>query len=191
LRIGFFIGLLSFLRKGRPARLNPPAYTKILTRSANGPTGSRHIELRWRLHHQRRQLLPDVRLDLDGSTSPRSIAETVKTAVPVALEPTPNDLRIFRQRGRDLLDSFALVRHEHDARSCNFPMLGAPTPNERLESSSWFTIEPNSVLRYPSMHPSFSCGFVERQLDSAGERTDPSAYFHPLHETIVTFETRH
>jgi hypothetical protein len=34
------------------------------------------------------------------------------------------------------------------------------------------------MLRYPACHPSFSSGFVERQLDSAGERTGASAYFH-------------
>jgi len=176
---------------GCAADLPPVTASNEVSERSNRPPGSRHIELRRQLHDQRCQLLPDMRLDLHGPTGPRSIAETVKTTVPVALEPAPNDLRIFRQGGGDLLDSFALVRQQHDAGSCNFPMLGASTPNERLKPTSWFTIEPNPVLRYPAMHPSFSCGFVERQLDSAGERTDPPAYFHPSHETIVTFETRH
>ena len=70
-------------------------------------------------------------------------------------------------------------------------MLRAAPPHERLKPSSRFPIEPNPVLRYPLPHPSFSCGFVERQLDSAGERTGASRYFHPLHEAIVTFETLH
>jgi hypothetical protein len=49
----------------------------------------------------------------------------------------------------------------------------------------------NPMLRYSACHPSFSCGFVERQLDSAGERTGPSGYFHPSRKAIVTFGTQH
>ena len=39
--------------------------------------------------------------------------------------------------------------------------------------------------------PANTSGFVERQLDSAGERTGASAYFHRLGKAIVTFGTPH
>jgi hypothetical protein len=103
----------------------------------------------------------------------------------------PNDLPVNRQARADLLNAPAVVGHEHDLRSLNHPVLGRATPDERFQSLARLPIEPNPKFRYPSLHPSFSCGFVEQQLDSAGERTGTSAYFHPSREGIVTFETRH
>jgi hypothetical protein len=98
---------------------------------------------------------------------------------------------IHGQRGGNLLDSMALVRQQDDAGPNDHPVGWATAPNHSLQPTAAFGFEPSSVFGYSSLHPSFSSGFVERQLDSAGERMGATKYFHASNEAILTFETRH
>jgi hypothetical protein len=85
----------------------------------------------------------------------------------------------------------AVRRQQYNAGPLDHEVLAAAPPHECLKPLPRLLVELNPMLRYPTCHPSFSCGFVERQLDSAGERTGASSYFHRLPKAIVTFGTQH
>jgi hypothetical protein len=84
-----------------------------------------------------------------------------------------------------------LVGQQDDPGPNDFPMSRAPAPNQSLQSAAGFRFEADSIFGYSLQHPSFSSGFVERQLDSAGERMGASEYFHASNEAILTSETQH
>ena len=98
---------------------------------------------------------------------------------------------VERQGDADLLDAIPLVGQQYDLSSANHPVCWAAAPNQSLQAATGFGFEADSILGYSPMHPSFSSGFVERQLDSAGERMGVFKYFHPSNEAILTSETQH
>jgi hypothetical protein len=70
--------------------------------------------------------------------------------------------------------------------------MGRAAPsNQSFQPTSAFGFEADSIFGYSPTHPSFSSGFVERQLDSAGERMGVPKYFHASKEAILIFETQH
>jgi hypothetical protein len=120
----------------------------------------------------------------------------------VAVEPSPG---VGSSPGADVIsdddegpstieayqDSITLVGQQNDPGPDDLPMRRAAAPNQRLQPATGFGFEPDSIFGYSPLHPSFSSSFVERQLDSAGERMGVSKYFHASNEAILTFETQH
>jgi hypothetical protein len=95
------------------------------------------------------------------------------------------------QRHGDLMDSITPVGEQDDPGTNDLPMGWAAAPNQSLQPATGFGFEADSIFGYSPQHPSFSSGFVERQLDSAGERMGVSKYFHASNEAILTSETQH
>lgn len=120
---------------------------------ADRPAAELDADVGRRLDDERRDLLPNLRLDHRWAPPTRPVLEGLNTTLVEPLAPATDDLTVYRQRFADGLDTPKHCREQHDLGSLDQPVVGSPSPNDSFQTLAMLFLELDPVLGYRSSHP--------------------------------------